>query len=207
MGNLHPNQPLLPQPGPVRRPPATPSVESRRDGRPRHGLRDRTKKMREQIAAIARGRQRGEPEPGHHPSRAAVSGASCSARNCCAFAWVTVIGLARDGQWRRGKPRDLSYPAPMPDFRITGRSLPDRIGWNLSESNQSQASRNDQAGTTPSIQVSLHYLPPGSRAIWHVWVILLVWIAPVPSGGCGWSRGVAITGCCVIGCGIVGSSR
>ena len=51
--------------------------------------------------------QRGEPEPGHHPSRAAVptlamtnaSGASCSARNCCAFAWVTVIGLARDGQW------------------------------------------------------------------------------------------------------------
>jgi hypothetical protein len=64
----------------------------------------------------ARGRQRGEPEPGHHPSRAAVptlamtnaSGASCSARNCCAFAWVTVIGLARDGQWRRGKPRDLS---------------------------------------------------------------------------------------------------
>src|SRR6266403_394687 len=43
-----------------------------------------------------------------------------------------------------------------------------------------------------AIQVSLHYLPPCNRAIWHIWVILLVWITPVPGGGCGWSRGVAI---------------
>ena len=48
-----------------------------------------------------------------------------------------------------------------------------------------------------AIQVSLHYLPPCSRAIWHVWVILLVWITPVPGGGYGgrrpWSKIVCAT--------------
>jgi hypothetical protein len=63
------------------------------------------------------------------------------------------------------------------------------------------------ARSEPFLQVSLHYLSPGGRAICHAWVILLVWNTPVPSGGYSGGRGVAITGCCVIGCGIVGRSR
>jgi hypothetical protein len=58
-----------------------------------------------------------------------------------------------------------------------------------------------------SVPTLLDYLPPCSWAIGHIWVILLVGITPVPSGGYGWSRGVAVAGCRVIGCCIVGSSR
>jgi hypothetical protein len=50
-------------------------------------------------------------------------------------------------------------------FRITGRSLPDRIGWNLSESNQSQASRNDQAGTTGELNYNGYCNPEVDKLI------------------------------------------